>query len=201
MTEGRHDLLATLLIGETAIRVANEDEDLRRDLAQLRRLIASEPVGVVALRQLAERVAHVGVGRFVADAEHEERVQLAQRLCLGLECVDQLDLGRGDVLAVGDHRRPARRWCGGGSVTTNLRFGGERVLDHPHRLCRKWLEPELDAGAALRIDDVLGDRALQLDHGRTRQLEIDANQRADRRLVRCLEEHRAATQIALVDRG
>ena len=73
--ELRARLRATRVVGEPAIRVADQDEDLGGELAQRRRLIAREAIGVVPLGQLAERAAHVGVARFVADAEHEERVE------------------------------------------------------------------------------------------------------------------------------
>jgi len=54
---------------------------------------------VIALGQLAERGADLAVGRLVADAEHEERVQLLERLGLGHQRADQLVLGGGHVLA------------------------------------------------------------------------------------------------------
>ena len=78
-----------------------------------------------------------------------------------------------------------------------LEATGERARN---RFGRERLELELDARAALRIDHVFHDHARELDHRRAGQLEIDAYDRADRRLSRRLEEHRATTQITTIDR-
>jgi hypothetical protein len=81
----------------------------------------------------------------------------------------------------------------------DLVLGGERALDHPDALRRQWIELEIDASAALRVGHMLDDRALHLDHGGARKLEVDAHDRPERRLRRRLEEHLAATQIAAID--
>ena len=185
------DLRAARLVGELAVRVADQDEDLGGDLAQLGRLVAREPIRVVALGQLAERGADVGVGRLVADAEHEERVELLQRLGLGLERATR-SCSASATSSPSPRRRArpgglARRHagtpvCGRGEP---LALGGERALDQPDR---SW------SGAASSLRSTPAPRCGSIDVLRDRRpcssitialgsVEIDPDQRADRRLV------------------
>jgi hypothetical protein len=90
------------LIAQPAVGVADQDEDLGGQPAQLLRGVAGEAIGVVALGQPGEGAADLGVAGLVADAEHLERVQLAQRLELGGERRQEFVLGGGQVLALVD---------------------------------------------------------------------------------------------------
>jgi hypothetical protein len=71
---------AARFIAEAAVGVADQDEDLGGEVAQILRLEASVAVRVVALGQLAERGADVLVARLVAEAEHLERVEPLERV-------------------------------------------------------------------------------------------------------------------------
>jgi hypothetical protein len=98
--------------------------------AQLLRRIAREAIRVVALGQLGEPGADVGVAGLVADAEDLERVQLAQRLELRGQRRHQIALGGADVLAPSSTVASAHR----GIAPLVLGLGrGQRGLDQPQR--------------------------------------------------------------------
>jgi hypothetical protein len=187
------------LIAQPAVGVADQDEDLGGQPAQLLRGVAGEAIGVVALGQPGEGAADLGVAGLVADAEHLERVQLAQRLELGGERRQEFVLGGGQVLALVDgglgHHRDRAALLG---------RRGQRGLDQPQRALGDGVELDVDAGAApaqATLGDVLGDHAGQHDHRLGRQRQIDPHRRAERRQLRRLQEDRVARQIAAMDVG
>jgi hypothetical protein len=160
---------------------------------------------VVALGELAERGADLGVAGLVADAEHEERVQLLERLGLRVERLDQVLLGGGHLGVLVDRRD--RRDHAGDLVNGDDRHaadrGGEplvlrrqRALDQPDRAGGDRRQRDLDAAAALRVLDVAGHRALEHDHRGAGQREIDAHDGPDVRRCRRSREHRVVAQTA-----